>query len=473
LKKRSLEQKKQKSVQFRAYPRSIDLTSESPIVKFSHHHMTSNFLRPLGLLACLSTLFCTACADAPKPPPAPAPPEISTFRCPAEYEPQQAVWLLWPQVEHRRNTYNANVTTALVRALLPFTTVKLVAPNDSVLAHIQKTFPDSVLKNSRLQLLKFPFQEFWARDMGPVFLKNENGQRAIADFAFNDWGYGKATDPDVAMDEKLDETIAAANGWPLLSTEMVSEGGDREINAKGTLLVVRAVETQRNPSLSLPQMEVELRRTLGAKKIIWLNEGLYEDEHTFDGPLKGPRGRPVYTVFTTNGHVDEFARFANDSTILLASVDSADLNDPIARENARRLAENYEILRAATDQNGRPFRIVRLPLPKAIIAPMQPGDPIYDYISELDFADGSKFPKGRPVLTIAAASYLNFLITNGVVIAPRYARADADPDHARRDDRARQILQSVFPDRKIILLDALSVNWGGGGIHCITMHEPE
>jgi agmatine deiminase len=104
---------------------------------------------------------------------------------------------------------------------------------------------------------------------------------------------------------------------------------------------------------------------------------------------------------------------------------------------------------------------------------LHPGDGTYDLISTSDFENGHQFPKGKPVLGIAAASYLNFLIANGCVLVPAYYRPGADPEVKKRDEQAQSILRSVFPQKKIIPIDALAVNFGGGGIHCITINEPK
>ena len=219
-------------------------------------------------------------------------------------------------------------------------------------------------------------------------------------------------------------------------------------------------------------MEAEFKRTLGVSNVIWLKEGLREDDHTFLGPIELENGEKAYTVVTTNGHIDEFARFVNDSTVLLAQVDSADLEDPIAYENHLRMEENYKILKAARDQDGKPFHIVRVTLPKTIITTMQPGDGVYEYIKTLDYQDGSVFPEGEEIKVIAAASYLKFLITQKVVIGQKYWQEGMDPEVQRRDSLAQATLASLFPDREIVMLDALAVNLGGGGIHCITMQQP-
>lgn len=103
---------------------------------------------------------------------------------------------------------------------------------------------------------------------------------------------------------------------------------------------------------------------------------------------------------------------------------------------------------------------------------MNPGDYVYEYIKTLDYRNGSTFPNGEPIKVMAALSYLNFIITNKVVIGQSCWREGMPDDLKLKDENAAQILQSVFPDRKIIMIDALAVNLGGGGIHCISMHQP-
>jgi agmatine deiminase len=224
--------------------------------------------------------------------------------------------------------------------------------------------------------------------------------------------------------------------------------------------------------MSKAAIEMEYQRLLGVKKVIWLKNGLLEDSHTFLGPLNTINNSKAYTVVTTNGHVDEFARFVNDSTILLASVDSADLKDPIARENHKRMEENYKILLESTDQDGEPFNIIRMPLPESILTTMGPGDYVYEYIKTLDYIDGSEFPSGDTINVIAAASYLNFIITSEVIIGQKYWRKGMPEEIKTRDEETKAQLASVFPNRKVVMIDALAVNLGGGGLHCISMHQP-
>jgi agmatine deiminase len=250
---------------------------------------------------------------------------------------------------------------------------------------------------------------------------------------------------------------------------MISEGGNREVNGKGVLMTTESVEFGRNPTMSKQEMEAEYKRMLGIKKNIWLKQGLVEDNHTFLGPITTSNGEKAYTVLTTNGHIDEFARFVNDSTILLAQIDSTEFHDSFAYENHIRLEENYKILKNATDQEGNPFTIVRLPLAGTILSKLATGDYVYEYIKTMDFTDGSTFPDSESINVFAALSYLNFLITNTAIIGQTCWREGMPEELKLKDENAKQILQSVFPDRKVVMLDAIAVILGGGGIHCISM----
>ena len=400
---------------------------------------------------------------------------VVVVRQPAEYDPQEAIWLIWSPVDHQEGFSNEQVILEIIDALIPHTRIVLTAATETLYQKAKSSIPVSALEGGQVELLLIPSEELWIRDMGPNFVQLSNGQKAIVDFNFNAWGYtsADAMDDYTIRMENYDSLVAERRDLPLIKSDLISEGGNREVNGEGVLMVVESVEKGRNPNWSLIQMEEEFKRVLGVKKVIWLKEGLYEDDHTFKGPIPLENGEKAYTVVTTNGHIDEFARFVNDSTILLASVAVEDLEDPIAQVNHQRMETNYEILKKATDQNGKPFTIIRIPLPKTILNTMKPGDSVYDYISTLTYEDGSVFPKGEEITVVAAASYLNFLITDQVILGQKYWRTGWEATIKKRDEEVQTVLEKIFPSRKVIMLDALAINLGGGGIHCITMQEPK
>jgi len=397
----------------------------------------------------------------------------SAFYQAAEYAPMDAVWLLWPKMQHKNGLLNEQVTKTIIEALAPSVKIKLVVANDSLKQVALQTIPDSLFKNGTVELMSFNYNEFWARDFGPAFVINNKGEKAIADFMFDGWGYGDANSPHTITDEKLDENIAAYYKLPVLSSNLVTEGGDHEVNGLGDLILCEAVELQRNPNMRKEQIENECKRLLGIKRFIWMKQGVRDDDKSTNGPIDGPGNKKYYTVLTTNGHVDEYARFVNDSTIMLAWIDSLERTNPIEIETANRMEVNYNILKKATGHNGKHFNIIKIPMPYLVTATMQTGDTVYDILSTLTYTDGSKFPKGKKINVVAAASYCNFLIANNRVLVAKYYKPGMDKKIKLRDEEVQQILQKTFPGKTIIAIDALAINFGGGGIHCITINEPK
>lgn len=399
--------------------------------------------------------------------------QIKVVRQMAEFEDVDAIRLIWPTYDHKQGEPMEKVIPGIIDALVKDTKIVVSCADEATLDTAKIVLAAKYPNLTNLIFEVIPSVEIWARDMGPIFVETENGGHAIADFNFNSWGYADTLDAATKIEEKYDGRVAQLLGLPVVSSTMVSEGGNREVNGKGTLMVTETVETGRNPALTKAQMETEYARLLGIKKVIWLKEGVVEDQHTFLGPLTTKDGKLAYTVFTTNGHIDEYARFVNDSTILLARVDSADFEDPIARENHLRLEENYHILTHSTDQEDKPFTIVRMPTPITVLDTLGPGDYTYDGIAALEYQNGHQFPIGEEVMVISAASYLNFIMTNTAIVGQKYWRVGMPQEIRERDAQAKETLEAVFPDRKVIMLDALAVNLGGGGLHCISMHQPK
>lgn len=400
---------------------------------------------------------------------------VTVVRTPGEFEPQEATWIIWSPVNHKKGMSNENTQLEIIEALVEDTKVVVVAKNDSLLNRAKNQIPKEYIDQGKVELKVIDTEEFWIRDMGPNFVELSNGKKGIVDFNFDAWGYTPHDEMDdyTILMEKFDEKVGELLELQVITTDVYSEGGDREVNGKGTLMVVEAVEMNRNPGKTLEELNAEFRRVLGVSNIIWLKQGVYEDDHTFEGPINIEGGKKAYTVITTGGHIDEFARFVDANTILLAEVPDEDLDDPIAVENKKRLEINYNILKNAKDQDGKPFNIIRVPTPKTILNTMEPGDAVYDFISNLEYKDNSTFPTGEKITVVAASSYLNFTISNNVVVAQKYWKEGGDLAIKKRDEDVKKILEEVMPGRKIIMIDPLPINYGGGGIHCTTRHQPQ
>jgi len=262
--------------------------------------------------------------------------------------------------------------------------------------------------DTRIHLHAFPSYEPWCRDHGPIFLRNAQ-ELAVVDWRYNAWG-GKY--PPCDLDDAVPQRVAELLGLCLFSPPMILEGGSIEVNGEGTLLTTEAclLNKNRNPDLSKDEIEQYLRDYLGVHQILWLGEGIVGDD--------------------TDGHIDDLTRFVDSHTLVtIVEEDPADENYALLRENTERL-------RAMRDAAGQPWRIVELPMPGRIQS------------------DGQRLP----------ASYANFYIANEVVVVPGF-------DHPN-DAKAREILQSLFPTRRVVMEPALDLIWGLGAFHCITQQQP-
>ncbi|MGC1377901.1 MAG: agmatine deiminase family protein, partial [Anaerolineales bacterium] len=228
-----------------------------------------------------------------------------------------------------------------------------------------------------------------------------------------------------------------------------------------------------NPGKTRDALEAEFKKIFNLKTVIWLKKGLYEDDHVFNGSLPGPDGlKDILTVATTNGHVDEHCRFVNPTTVVVAEVTEEEAKAGlIEKENRLRMDENVEILKNSTDQDGNKLNIVRIPAPTPLFSVVTSGDPLYDnYYGQ--YKNGFIFPIGDSVKVVAAASYNNFLITNKAILMPKYWKPGLPYSMKIKDQKAEEVLQQLFPGREIYTFDVMALNFGGGGIHCITQQEP-
>jgi agmatine deiminase len=409
-----------------------------------------------------------------------APPILPAgYRVPAEWEPQEAVSIATLEDEEfdpsqftGENRTVESVQGAMVRALAGHTKVRLLVRS--------KESADDYVKRlgvppSEVEILEIPHCDIWVRDTGPIWARSENGDRALVWMGFNNWGYfpritGSWAECDIP--NYIPRDMGQALGLPVYRTPLVGEGGDKSFNGKGALICCRAVEKDRNPSLSFDQIEELLKRTFNLEKVIWVAQGLADDKQTFDvqadfqgAPLPGR----VFTPLTTGGHVDEYCRFVGPSTVLLAEVRTArrDRMTPIEEISFVRMEGNLKLLQEQRDQDGRPLEILRIPLPPDLIYTIDQRDPVWYPMRELRGVEIDS-----PIQCVLAASYCNFLVSNGVLLMPKYYQPGMSDFVAQLDHDARDVLQRAFPDHRIVSIDVRPVNAGGGGMHCISNDQP-
>jgi len=156
----------------------------------------------------------------------------------------------------------------------------------------------------------------------------------------------------------------------------------------------------------------------------------------------------------------------------LAEIIEEERHHPIASISHKSLEENLEILKKETDQDGNPLEVIRIPMPPTTIVKIKPSDGVYGQMKNMRFEDGSVLDGKQDIEIVMAASYCNFLVTNGLVLLPKYYREGKDLLYDKTDREAKEILQKCFPERKIVQIDSELINLGGGGMHCITQQEP-
>ncbi|MBY6706317.1 agmatine deiminase family protein [Rhodococcus sp. BP-241] len=261
---------------------------------------------------------------------------------------------------------------------------------------------------SGITILEAPLDDAWMRDIGPTFVVSDDGTVGAVNWVFNGWGAQEWATWE--NDARIGALVARAAGVPVVASDMVNEGGGIQVDGAGTVLLTDTVQLDsgRNPTWSKQDVEAELSRTLGVDRTIWLPRGLTRDSETYG----------------TRGHVDIVAAMPTPGVALVH--DQRDSTHP-----------DHEISRDVMDLLTREgLRVVPVPAPTVL----RDDEGVVDY------------------------SYINHYVVNGGVIACSFD----DPN----DDEAVRILSEAYPGRRVVSVDARPLFARGGGIHCITQHQP-
>lgn len=362
-------------------------------------------------------------------PDAPSLPAQRGFAMPAEWAPHDHTWMLWPE---RPDNWRLHGTPAqeaflnVARAIGRFEPVH-IGVNEAGLENAQR----HLRPGDNITLHPMASNDAWCRDTGPTVVTHPNGNRLGIDWQFNAWGGalgGLYTPWD--DDDRVARHILDAIGIDRCRADLILEGGAFHVDGEGTLLTTEEclLNPNRNATLSQYEIEQRLRAFLGVERILWLSDGIVEDE--------------------TDGHVDNMACFAHPGEVILAWTD--DESDPqYARSKAA-----LDYLSAQTDARGRRLKVHKLPLPGPLTITDQEA-------SGVVANPGSQPRHGGDRL---AASYVNFYLCNGGLIMPAFN----DP----MDLVAQQALQRLFPDREVVAVPSREILLGGGNIHCITQQIP-
>jgi agmatine deiminase len=354
-------------------------------------------------------------------------PRQDGFSMPAEWSPHAGCWMIWPE---RPDNWRLGAKpaqkafTAVATAIAEYEPVTMMV-SARQFANARAQLPEHI------RLVEVSTNDAWCRDVGCSFLLGPDQKLAGVDWPFNAWG---GLQNGLYFPWDLDDAVAAK----MLQIEraktyrapIIVEGGAIHVDGEGTILVTEAclLNEDRNPGAERQHIEQTLKEYLGASHVIWLGQGVPGDE--------------------TGGHIDNIACFTAPGTILLTWCD--DPSDPhyaASRDAESRLLE-------ARDAQGRKIKIEKIPMPS----------PMFFTEEEASTIDQSGSAMVRRAGERLAASYINFYIANGAIIAPSFG--------VPTDEPARKILAALFPDRDIIQIPAREILLGGGNIHCITQQQP-
>lgn len=337
-----------------------------------------------------------------------------SFKMPPEWSRHAGTQLHWPS---NRKTWPGErlerveqVYCRIIEELHFFEPIHLFVENLETRNRVMQMLSLKAVDLDRIIIHQRKINDVWARDCGPVFVKDQSGENVILDWGFNTWGEKY---PPWEDDNALPKYVSEKYGIRRVEPGMILEGGSVDVNGEGALLTTESVllNENRNPQLSKSEIEEKLARYLGAEQVIWLKKGLAGDD--------------------TDGHIDDITRWLNPNTVLTMVCE--DPNDV----NYATLQENLEILEGITLKDGQKLNIETLQLPQTRI--------------EGTTVDGSAF---------VPASYANFYIANGAVLVPLYDKA--------YDKQALKLFNEYFPGRKVIGIPCNDLVWGQGSIHCIT-----
>ena len=337
-------------------------------------------------------------------------PPYPSLLLPAEWEPQKAIWFTWPQNadtwtpvwEEARSAYRE-----IIRAAVKVQDVHVLVNDEALRSALRKEFSDCEGGPHALDFAVYKTNDSWIRDYGALTVRGPDGKLVALDFTFNSWG-GKY--PPWDRDDAAPRYMAEVRGRECLQVDLVLEGGSIDVNGKGTLLTTTQclLNKNRNPKLGQGQIEQAMHNWLGIDKTVWLQSGVDGDD--------------------TDGHVDDLARFSDARTVLCAI--ETDKRD-----------ENYEPLKRNMDVLNRHARSLDL---EVVEVPM----PARQVKADLR----------------TPATYLNFLILNGIVLVPVF--------RDKRDEKTLQMFEERFRDRRIVPIDCRGLVFGQGAIHCSSMQEP-
>ncbi len=356
-------------------------------------------------------------------------PRNDGFRMPGEFEPHAGTYMIWP--ERPDNWRQGGKPAQKVFATVANTIAKY-EPMTMLVSNAQYENACNLLSD-KVKIVEMSNDDSWVRDCGATFVVNDDGTMRGVDWEFNAWGgLVDGLYFPWANDDKIAHKMCELEQVDRYRTEgFVLEGGSIHVDGEGTAMVTEEclLSEGRNPHLTKEEIEEMLCEYLNVSKVLWLKEGIYNDE--------------------TNGHVDNMCNFVRPGEVVLAWTE--DKNDP----QYQRSMEAYEYLTSQTDAKGRNIIVHKLLTPSPVLITKEESEDVDAVDGTLPRLEGDRL----------AASYVNYYTGNGFVALPVFGD--------KNDVAAIKKLQELYPDRKIEPIYAREILLGGGNIHCITQQVPK
>lgn len=363
------------------------------------------------------------------------------FRMPAEWEPHQQCWMGWPE---RPDNWRENALFGQRAFAEVASAISQFEPVTVCVSSAQYTKACDLLRNkTNIRIVEMSMNDSWFRDTGPTFVVCDSESSSVReghrvagiDWTFNSWGgLDEGCYNDWSLDLLVARKILALERLPRFPHRMILEGGSIHVDGEGTCITTEEclLNPNRNPDMSKEDIENELKMYLGIKKVIWLPRGLYGDDDT-------------------NGHIDNMCCFVKPAVVLLSWTD--DKEDP----QYERSVEALSVISNTTDANGRKISVIKLHVP----GPLYMTDEEAGGIQNVE-----ENAKPRLASTRLAASYVNFYIANGGIVAPAFG-------DDKWDKEAFHVLSIAFPYHKVVMIQsAREICLAGGNVHCITQQQP-
>jgi agmatine deiminase len=321
---------------------------------------------------------------------------------PPEEDPHALTFMMWPV---NRKVHPDRVFLDILQDTIAriANTIAAFEPVVMLAAKSDHTRARKMLSD-QVELWDIPTEDLWARDAGPLFAWQDN-DLVISHIQFDGWGKKQVHSRDAQATTQISNHL----GVKMVPSGLHGEAGGVEHDGHGLLMAHESswVETARNGGMTRDQVEQKLLDAYGADRMIW---------------SAGVQGEDI-----TDYHIDSLSRFTAPERVLINLPEAPDPQDPFHMA----ALDTHDALKAA----GMDIEVIPEPSKRRI--------------KSIDFV----------------ASYANYYVCNGAVIAPQFGDKTTD-------QIALAALRRHYPGREVVTLNVDALGEVGGGIHCATQQIP-